>query len=118
LRDWVANIVERALAQVVTPDPRSVAVVAALRAAEPVSREVAAGSYEAVIAASAAGAADDGRVSAYSLAWAACYDTGYTSSVYATIAAYDIAACVADVTDEQLSQIAELQILLIEGKHS
>jgi hypothetical protein len=46
VREWLARAVERALALVIHPDPRSVAVVAALRAG-PVPYEVAVAAYDA-----------------------------------------------------------------------
>jgi hypothetical protein len=103
LRQWLANVVERVLARLDAPDPRSVAVIAALRAAEPVSPEIVSEAYEAVY--------NCARYS-YVAAYAATYAAGRTSApeVYAYAAT--------GVSGDRALQFAELRALLKGDTHA
>jgi len=90
--EWLARMVERALARIPKPDPRSVAVVAALRS-DSVSPEM-------LRASAAAAAAEAERAAAAAAAWEAASEAAWEAASEAAAAA------------ERESQISDLRNLL------
>lgn len=113
LFELLARFVERVLKAVEDPDPRSAAVVEALRKGE-VSKEVAAKAEDAYSAAHRLPYDSPGRRAArcaYRSAVAGCIGTGWLATYYATEAAWD-EATLTPIPGERKAQIADILELI------